>query len=325
MIPWELWDEPGALPKGFWIKAVFSSSSHHLLQLHPLPKPPRAKSCTWKTLSPWENKAVPLSRGKAEHRIILSTTPWHSQLPRDPPGRGRDSRGIPEGFQPLHVLQSQEPPAVLPPSLFQAGNQAREVFCGTRFKQDHLCWLGVELFIPEFLGLGLRTWFLLAARKELDVFCPNNPQGLGLILTIFGGTESQVQHDPIAASRGMEGGRVVGGGAFPIQKPHVLTPFHSKKGKKTPSNTKGTNPPQPPRSCFHSCVKLNHSRPVQSPHFVFWALLTFPPPAFPFQGTGGAPSRRIAEAGRLWSPPAPGMSFPVFHRDIKPSASKDNS
>lgn len=42
---------------------------------------------------------------------------------------------------------------MLAPSLFKTGNQAQEVFCGTQFKQDHLCWLEVKIFIPGFFGI----------------------------------------------------------------------------------------------------------------------------------------------------------------------------
>lgn len=98
---------------------------------------------------------------------------------------------------------------------------------------------GNEVSHPSSLGLGLRTWFLLAASKELHIFCPNSPQRRVLVLTIFGGKESEVQREPFAASREMEGGKLVGGGAFSIQKQmfclHSIQKEKKKKRKKKPS------------------------------------------------------------------------------------------
>lgn len=77
---------------------------------------------------------------------------------------------------------------------------------------------GNEVSYPSSLGLGLGTRFLLAASKELNIFCPNSPQRCLLVLTVFGGKESKVQREPFAVSREMKGGKLVGGGLFSIQK-----------------------------------------------------------------------------------------------------------
>lgn len=150
MIPRECWDEPGALPEGFWIKAVFLWSSWQ-------PPPPAAPSSPEASTSQelhleraWKNKAVPLSKGKAEQRDY----PWYQRFPPgipNAPGNSSPRRwGHSSPARSHRGLQIQEPPAVLAPSLFKTGNEAQEVFCGTQFKQDHLCWLEVKLFIPGF-------------------------------------------------------------------------------------------------------------------------------------------------------------------------------
>lgn len=47
--------------------------------------------------------------------------------------------------------------------------------------------------------------------KELQFSCPNSPQRRLLVLTLFGGKESEVRREPFAASRDAGGGKVVGG------------------------------------------------------------------------------------------------------------------
>lgn len=175
------------------------------------------------------------------------------------------------------------------------------------------------------MGLRLRTWFLLAAWKELDVFCPNSPRGLGLIPTIFGGTESQVQRDPLAASRGMKGGRVVGGGAFPIQKPHVLTPFHSKKGKiPTPKEqTLGLRGLVFIPAWNSTTPGLDKAQILFSGHLELSLHQHSHPKAHVELPAGGIP-----EPGRLLLPPWPCIprdELPAFHRDRNPSDPKGNS
>lgn len=113
--------------------------------------------------------------GKQNHGIILSIPRAQGSCPGDIP--------VPAGA--TSPVSSREP---------GTGN-----FLCHSMQAGPALLAGSETFHPSFffffLGLGLRTWFLLAAWKELDVFCPNNPQRLGLILTAFGGTESQVQHE----------------------------------------------------------------------------------------------------------------------------------
>lgn len=251
--------------QGFYSRA----GSHHLLQLQPLPKP---RVTLGKCLEPsGKTRLCPHPKGKQNNGIVLgpSTTPGHSQ--GSSPGRWGHSR--------CHRwLQIQEPAAVLPPSLLQAGNQAQEVFCGTRFKQGHLCWLGGELFIPGFfLGLGLRTWFLLAAWKELDVFCPNSPRGPGLIPTIFGGTESQVQHNPSVPPEGwrQRGGR--GSLSYPKTSCFDSIPFQ-KNGKKLQHQR---NRPWASKVLFSFLCGSQPLRVCTEPSFCFLGIFNFPSTSIP--------------------------------------------
>lgn len=136
----------------------------------------------------------------------------------------------------------------------------------------------MKFLSPVFLGLGLRTWFLLDALKELHNLCPNSPQRHVLVLTIFGGKESEVQREPFAVSREMNGGKLVGGGAFSIQKINVLSPFHSEEGKKKKKGKKGRKNPRAKRSCFHSFVEPNHILNLNvctTLRSVFWSFITF--------------------------------------------------
>ena len=131
-----------------------------------------------------------------------------------------------------------------------------------------------EVSHPSSLGLGLRTWILLAASKELNIFCSNSPQRHVLVLTIFGGKESEVQCELFAASREMKGGKLVGGGAFSIQNQMLCLHSIQKKGKK---KRKRKNP-RTKRSCFHSFVELNHIINLYvctAQIFVFWSFITF--------------------------------------------------
>lgn len=129
---------------------------------------------------------------------------------------------------------------------------------------------GNEVSYLSSLGLGLRTRFPSTALRELHIFAQKVQRHV-LVLTILGGKESKVQREPFAVSRGMEGSKLEGAGAFSIQKQMIChSPFHS--GEKKPTKCALA------RSCFHSSVELNHILNLYvctKQIFVFWSFITF--------------------------------------------------
>lgn len=199
----------------------------------------------------------------------------------------------------------------------------------------------MKFLILVLLGLGLRTWFLLAASKELNIFCSSSPQRHVLVLTIFGGKESEVQHEPFAASREMEGGKLVGGEPFLSKtKCFVSIPFRRKKKKKK----KERKHPRTKRSCFHSFAELNHVLNLYvctKQIFVSWSFITFTPPSAPTaeaqvmpqdRTPRGVPSTleataREPKARKVFTrwPSSQRDELPYFHKGRKSSDYKDNS
>lgn len=129
-----------------------AAGSHHRLQLPPLPKPPRAKSYTWKGLG--KTRQCPYPKRKQNNGIILGTSASHPAFPT-PQGIPLLAGGnIPAPPGPTGACRSRSHQLCLHHPYLKTGNEAQEVFCGTQFKQDHLCWLEVKLFIPGFFGIS---------------------------------------------------------------------------------------------------------------------------------------------------------------------------